>query len=61
MSILLRGLFVFETTVIGGDQGNTLVTYGWGKSADPAGRDLGWTVQQGGSLPRGTIRSADGE
>lgn len=34
MSILLIGLFLYETTVNGGDQGDAQVTHGWGEVID---------------------------
>lgn len=35
MSILLIGLFLYETTVNEGDQGDAQVTHGWGEGIDP--------------------------
>lgn len=39
---LLIGLFLYETTLTGGDQGNTHITHGWGNLIDPTEWGLKW-------------------
>lgn len=61
MSILLTGLFLYEMTLSGGDQGCILVTHGWGKSAVLVGKDMGWTGQLHGGLLGRTAGKLDDE
>lgn len=60
-SILLLGLFLYETSLSGVHHGDVHVTHGWGKLMESARRDLGWRGQICESLLGGTFGNEGSE